>query len=113
MCCAQCTYSAEKAIIASGISEASYHRFGVTRANAYNVLDPVSTPAFNMSSSEMALPDLLRFCDSFELRQGLVTTREILDAYKEVSHSNVHISPYLQSTSGLIMLQAVPKSSCV
>lgn len=38
---------------------------------------------------EIALPDLLRFCDSFELRRGLVTTREILNAYKEVRYSNM------------------------
>ena len=32
----------------------------------------------------MTLPDILRFCDAFELRPGLVSTREIVDAYKEV-----------------------------
>lgn len=33
----------------------------------------------------MTLCDVIRFCDSFELRPGLVSTREILDAYKTVS----------------------------
>lgn len=32
----------------------------------------------------MTLPDVLRFCDAFELRPGLVSTREIVDAFKEV-----------------------------
>lgn len=32
----------------------------------------------------MALPDVLRFCDAFELRPGLVSTREIVDGFKEV-----------------------------
>ena len=32
----------------------------------------------------MTLTDVLRFCDTFELRPGLVSTREIVDAYKEV-----------------------------
>ncbi len=34
----------------------------------------------------MTLPDVLRFCDAFELRPGLVSTREIVDAFKEVVH---------------------------
>lgn len=37
----------------------------------------------------MFLPDILRLCDAFELRPGLVSTREIIDAYKKV--------PWLQS----------------
>ncbi|CAM9810177.1 unnamed protein product [Ectocarpus sp. 6 AP-2014] len=32
----------------------------------------------------MTLCDVIRFCDSFELRPGLVSTREILDAYKTI-----------------------------
>ena len=32
----------------------------------------------------MALPDVLGFCDAFELRPGLVSTREIVDGFKEV-----------------------------
>ena len=35
----------------------------------------------------MTLPDVLRFCDAFELRPGIVSTREIVDAYKEVRSS--------------------------
>lgn len=37
--------------------------------------------------AKMTLPDVLRFCDAFELRPGLVSTREIVDAFKEVKHS--------------------------
>eukprot|EP00903_Cladosiphon_okamuranus_P010271 g9725.t1 len=37
----------------------------------------------------MALPDVLRFCDAFELRPGLVSTREIVDAYKKVAYPGV------------------------
>lgn len=34
---------------------------------------------------EMALPDVLRFCDAFELRPSLVSTREILDVFTSVA----------------------------
>lgn len=33
----------------------------------------------------MALPDILRFCDVFELRPSLVSTREILDVFTSVA----------------------------
>lgn len=42
-------------------------------------------------SREMVLPDVLQFCDAFELRPGLVSTREVLDAFKEVR--NIHWRP--------------------
>ncbi|CAM9206655.1 unnamed protein product, partial [Ectocarpus sp. 13 AM-2016] len=37
----------------------------------------------------MTLCDVIRFCDSFELRPGLVSTREILDAYKTIAFPGV------------------------
>lgn len=33
----------------------------------------------------MALPDILRFCDVFELRPSLVSTREILDVFTSIA----------------------------
>ncbi|CAM9228445.1 unnamed protein product [Ectocarpus sp. 12 AP-2014] len=37
----------------------------------------------------MTLCDVIRFCDSFELRPGLVSTREILNAYKTIAFPGV------------------------
>lgn len=38
------------------------------------------------------MPDVLRFCDAFELRPALLSTREVLDAFKEVCAARVWVA---------------------
>lgn len=43
-------------------------------------------------TTTMTLSDILRFCDAFEIRPGLVSTREVLDAFKEVCKEHLESS---------------------
>ncbi|CAM9350548.1 unnamed protein product, partial [Hapterophycus canaliculatus] len=59
---------------------ALFHKYSRQPASSGKNREPAMT---------MTLSGILRFCDAFELRPGLVSTREILDAFKEVAYPGV------------------------